>query len=333
MGIHLLKMLKQGLILATLLVLGQARPKMDSQWKHYKTKYMKNYVLGEEEMRRAIWEDNHEFIMRHNAAYEAGNETYSVGENEYTDLTTVEFASKLAGLEMVPPHSSNKIFQPLDAEVRSEVDWRTEGYVTPVKNQAACGSCWAFSTTGSMEGQWFKKTGDLVSLSEQQLVDCASDYGNYGCKGGIMEFAFQYIIDNGGLTTEEEYPYTAKDGRCHFDDSTVAATLSGFETIRRGSEADLQAAVSQVGPISVAIDAGHRGFQMYKHGVYHSILCSNTRLNHAVLAVGYGEEAGEKYWIVKNSWGKTWGDHGYIKMSRGRSNNCGIATQASYPVV
>merc|ERR1712211_152951 len=156
MGIHLLKMLKQGLILATLLVLGQARPKMDSLWKHYKTKYMKNYVLGEEEMRRAIWEDNHEFIMRHNAAYEAGNETYSVGENEYTDLTTVEFASKLAGLEMVPPHSSNKIFQPLDAEVRSEVDWRPEGYVTPVKNQAACGSCWAFSTTGTMEGQWFK---------------------------------------------------------------------------------------------------------------------------------------------------------------------------------
>merc|ERR1712107_746797 len=147
---------------------------------------------------------------------------YSVGENEYTDLTTVEFASKLAGLEMLPPHSSNKIFQPLDAEVRSEVDWRTEGYVTPVKNQAACGSCWAFSTTGSMEGQWFKKTGDLVSLSEQQLVDCASDYGNYGCKGGIMEFAFQYIIDNGGLTTEEEYPYTAKDGRCH---STTAQSL------------------------------------------------------------------------------------------------------------
>merc|ERR1712211_134752 len=198
MGIHLLKMLKQGLILATLLVLGQARPKMDSQWKHYKTKYMKNYVLGEEEMRRAIWEDNHEFIMRHNAAYEAGNETYSVGENEYTDLTTVEFASKLAGLEMVPPHSSNKIFQPLDAEVRSEVDWRTEGYVTPVKNQAACGSCWAFSTTGSMEGQWFKKTGDLVSLSEQQLVDCASDYGNYGCKGGIMEFACPDLKPSGG---------------------------------------------------------------------------------------------------------------------------------------
>merc|ERR550517_7582 len=326
-------MLKQGLTLVSLLVLAQAKTRMDSHWEHFKLRYTKNYVLGEEEMSRAIWESNHDFIQRHNAAYEAGNETYSVGENEYADLTTIEFARQLSGVQMAPPRSSNKLFRPRDIEVRSEVDWRVEGAVTPVKNQQTCGSCWAFSATGSLEGQHFRKTGELVSLSEQHLVDCSSDYGNMGCNGGIMDYAFHYIKDNGGIATEEAYPYTAHQGQCQYDDSMYGATLSGWENIRSGDEEDLMAAVSQVGPVSVAIDAGHPGFQLYKFGVYHSIFCSHNKLNHGVLAVGYGEENGHKYWLVKNSWGATWGNHGYIKMSKDRENNCGIATQASFPVV
>merc|ERR1712180_175264 len=333
MGTLLLRMLEKGLVLICAVVLVQARTGLDSQWEDFKSKYVKVYSVEEEAARRAIWEDNYDFIERHNAAYEAGLETYSVGENEQNDLTHIEFTSMLTGLQFMELRGLNPVFQPLNySDVRSEVDWRTDGYVTPVKNQGQCGSCWAFSTTGSLEGQWFKKTGELISFSEQNLLDCSSSYGNMGCNGGLMDPSFHYIKDH-GITTEEAYPYKAHKGSCHYDESMSAASITGWKDIRRGSEEDLKAAVSEVGPISVAIDASHAGFQMYKHGVYHSIFCSHNRLNHAVLAVGYGEEKGAKYWLVKNSWGKSWGNHGYINMSRDRNNNCGIATSASYPLV
>merc|ERR550517_2394951 len=281
-----------------------------------------------------VFLDNREKVLSHNARFANGEVTFELGMNKFGDLLSTEFAAMYNGYTRKLRTGTETVFMaPENFVAPTSVDWRTEGAVTPVKNQGACGSCWAFSTTGSLEGQHFKKTGELISLSEQQLVDCSTDYGNYGCDGGIMEFAFMYIADIGGITTEDEYPYMASEGYCLYDDSMAAATVSDFQTIRRGSEHDLEAAVSEIGPISVAIDAGHRGFQMYKHGVYHSLLCSNTRLNHAVLAVGYGSEGGDKYWLVKNSWGATWGDHGYIKMSRGRNNNCGIASQASFPVV
>jgi len=331
MGTLLLKMLEKGLVLICAVVLAQARTGLDSQWEDFKSKYVKVYSVGEEKARRAIWEDNYHFIERHNAAYEAGLETYSVGENEYNDLTHIEFTSMLTGLQPVDPRGLNPVFQPLNySDVRSEVDWRTDGYVTPVKNQGQCGSCWAFATTGSLEGAHFKQTGDLVSLSEQQLVDCSTR--NLGCNGGIVDWAFQYIQKH-GITSEEQYPYKGRQGHCHFHADTTAATLSTWKDIRRGSESDLQAAVSQQGPVAVAIDAGHRGFQMYKHGIYYDSYCSHERLNHAVLAVGYGTESDGQYWIVKNSWGTGWGDQGYIKMAKGRNNNCGIATQASFAVV
>merc|ERR1711931_376164 len=216
MGILVWTMLKQVVALFALLVLAQARTKRDSHWQSFKLKYTKNYALEEEDTRRAIWEDNHDFIQRHNALYEAGFETYAVGENEFTDLTTVEFASQLSGLTMMPPSSSGKVFEPRSSDVRSTVDWRAEGYVTPVKNQGQCGSCWAFSTTGALEGQMFRKTGRLVSLSEQNLVDCSTPEGNQGCNGGLMDAAFQYIKLNGGIDTEESYPYEAKDGTCRY---------------------------------------------------------------------------------------------------------------------
>ncbi|XP_023323528.1 cathepsin L1 [Eurytemora carolleeae] len=326
-----------------LLVLGaQARPELDDNWEAFKTRYEKNYESSEHEaQKRLAWEANYDFIQEHNAAFSAGFETYSVGENEFNDLTNEEFVSMLNGYQ-VPAEQEEKqnaVFTPRSTDLPTSVDWRPMGFVTPVKNQKQCGSCWAFSATGSLEAAHFNKTKKLVSLSEQNLVDCSAKEGNHGCFGGLMDFAFQYVKDNNGIDTEESYPYTAVTGKtCKYNATSIGANLTSWVDIKKGSEEDLAAAVAQHGPISVAIDAGHPGFQMYKHGIYYSKLCSSTRLDHGVLAVGYGQGKNavgmtQKFWIVKNSWGESWGMHGYINMAKDLKNMCGIATAASYPVV
>ena len=148
-----------------------------------------------------------------------------------------------------------------------------------------------------------------------------------------MDLAFQYIMENGGIDTEESYPYTAMDGKCHYRRKDSAGTDTGHMDIPQGDEDALEEAVATVGPISVAIDAGHKSFQLYKHGVYTEPECSSTRLDHGVLVVGYGMKDGQKYWLVKNSCGASWGEEGYIMMARDEDNMCGIATMASYPLV
>jgi len=203
--------------------------------------------------------------------------------------------------------------------------------VTPVKNQGQCGSCWAFSTTGSLEGAWAISKGKLVSLSEQNLVDCSSSYGNDGCDGGLMDQAFDYIIANKGIDTEDSYKYTARDGNCKFNKNTIGATLTKYTDVTAQSETALQSAIMKQ-PISVAIDASHSSFQFYSSGVYFESRCSATQLDHGVTAVGYGTSS-SAYYIVKNSWGTDWGMQGYILMSRNKNNNCGIATMSCYPIV
>ncbi|KAK7092520.1 procathepsin L-like [Littorina saxatilis] len=321
-------------VLALLVAAAAGRDlRMDGRWQSYMSTHGKVYSMGEEVLRRAIWEDNVQYIETHNRAADQGEHSYWLGENQFADMTTEEFKNTMNGYVMNPHHQVKDLHVPTISIANDTVDWRTKGYVTPIKDQQECGSCWAFSSTGSLEGQHFKSAGKLVSLSEQNLVDCSKKEGNKGCQGGLMDNAFTYIKKNKGIDTEESYSYSGINGRCRFKQASIGATDTGFKDISRSEDA-LQMAVSEVGPISVAMDASHKSFQLYKKGVYSERMCSSTILDHGVLAVGYGaSDDGEAYWLVKNSWGMLWGQEGYFMMARNKENMCGIATTASYPLV
>jgi len=307
----------------------------DSVWQSYKADHGKVYKHSTEELvRKAVFAENLKKIEMHNYLYSKGLKSYMLGVNAYADMEHSEFVDMMNGLKKgeVSSQSRATYLSPnINFTLPKSVDWREKGYVTPVKDQGQCGSCWAFSATGSLEGQHFRKTGKLVSLSEQNLVDCSTHYGNEGCNGGLMDQAFQYIQENDGIDTEDSYQYEAKDGTCRYKAADKGATDKGFTDIPV-SEEKLAEAIATVGPISVAIDANHGSFQLYKSGVYNEPHCTHD-LDHGVLAVGYGTLNGDDYYIVKNSWGESWGDKGYILMSRNKDNQCGIADKASYPVV
>jgi len=299
-------------------------------WENFKVAHNKTYGNDEEHDRRfQIFQRNHKFIV--NFPKDRG---FEVGHNEFSDLTNEEFRARFNGLRInkVPGEFSPRLS--LKFKVPQEWDWRSKGAVTAIKNQGHCGSCWSFSATGSMEGAWFLKKGQLVSLSEQNLVDCSTAYGNEGCQGGLMDDAFQYVIANKGIDTEASYPYTATGpNACRYNAANRGTTISNYHDIQSGSESALLQAVALT-PVSVAIDAGHDSFQFYRSGVYNEPDCSSSVLDHGVLAIGWGMYQGTTaYWLVKNSWGTSWGLQGYIMMSRNAHNQCGIATAASYPVV
>lgn len=218
----------------------------------------------------------------------------------------------------------------LDRQIPDRIDWVKLGAVTPVKDQGDCGSCWAFSTSGAMEGQHFRKTKKLVSLSEQNLIDCTSSGGNSGCNGGFMEIAFNYVKENNGIDTEQSYPYEGRDGECRFNASNVGAMVTGMVSVPV-SEDKLKEAVALVGPVSVSMDSSQ--IRHYNGGVHYQANCSRTHGGHAMLVVGYGSENGLDYWLLKNSFGQSWGDNGYLKIVRNKDNNCGIASSATYPLV
>lgn len=275
------------------------------------------------------YRDNMEYVASVNAI----PTNYTLGETIFADLSIDEFRS-FKNNYMVGSGSC-KPFVEGSNNAPSEIDWRQEGAVTPVKDQGQCGSCWSFSATGAMEGAWQIAKGDLVSLSEQQLVDCSAGlkYGNHGCNGGLMDGAFQYAIDN-GMCSEDSYSYTAaSSGSCKSCDKVV--TISSCVDVTPQNEVDLEKAVA-LGPVSVAIEADTKTFQLYTGGVITSDACG-TNLDHGVLVAGYGEENNTPYWLVKNSWGSSWGEQGYVKIGKSDSTRtkgvCGIAMQPSYPVV
>jgi len=303
----------------------------DQAWEDYKLEFDKHYTAEEEPMRYANWKKDTEEVQLHNAMF--GNE-FTQAVNHLSDLTDEEYKRLYLSSLIVPEGPSNATMHVADNGVLpNAVDWRQQGCVTPVKNQGQCGSCYSFSATGALEGAWKKAKGSLPSLSEQQYVDCSGRYGNYGCRGGWYQSCWRYARDAGGNQGESTYRYTARQGRCRFNRGQVVATVSSYHDTRAGSENDLTNALARVGPVSVAIDASASTFRRYRSGVHYSRSCSSRRLNHAVLAVGYGSEGGSDYFLVKNSWGTRWGAGGYIKMARNRGNNCGIASKPSYPVV
>jgi cathepsin L len=302
-----------------------------SDFHDWRLKYNKTYHTDSGKTRIGEyyknWLNNRDYVNSHNMK----NLGFHLELNELADENPIYWMRK-KNYNIYIASTDFTNYEPEEEEPRlpNAVDWRKSGIVTPVKNQQQCGSCWAFSAVGSMEGQHAKKTGSLLSLSESQLVDC--DQNDYGCDGGWMDKAFEYAIKN-GMETETDYPYKPMDEKCNFTKLKVHASFSEYKDVI-GGEAALKKAVANVGPVSVAIDASNPDFQFYKEGVYYNPECSTTMLDHGVLVVGYGStDNGTDYWVVKNSWGENWGNKGYIWMARNRNNSCGIATKPSYPIV
>ncbi|KAK2175530.1 hypothetical protein NP493_721g03031 [Ridgeia piscesae] len=386
-----------------------------------------------------MWKMAQREVERYNCLYNDGFYPFVCGINEYADLTPVEYKHYLLGVRL-PEDPTSCRFPCMRRKKRryarhlpATVDWRSRGYVTPVKNQryrsdlstmtrhlrlvlwnrwrvsslahgrrfrrimrdtrskgvmrdiqrfieglnqvtdargpfeeapqtppdwnAAiakteakcrtwhqeeeeeeeeekeeekyCSACWAFATIGSLEGQLFRKTGRLVTLSEQNLIDCSRTYGNRGCDGGWMNYAYNYVYAHG---VTRPYPYEARSTVCRHKASKVGTRCRGYKLVQR-SEKALQEAVASVGPIAVAIDASRSSFRYYKSGVLSDPRCSKRHANHAMLVVGYGTHKGRKYWLLKNSWGTSWGLKGYVMLARDSKNTCGIANYASYPIV
>jgi cathepsin L len=301
------------------------------QFSKFQVTYNKSYSRAEYAHRYNIFKTNYDLITNHNAQ----KRSWTLDINEFADMTFAEFKAQKTGLKLPTVDASiPRVTLNMDGlvTVPDSIDWRDHNAVTPVKNQGQCGSCWSFSTTGSVEGAHALKTGKLVSLSEQQLVDCSSSFGNQGCNGGLMDDAFKYIISNDGLCSEASYPYTAQGGSCQT--CTPVAKIAKYVDVTANNLDALKAAVA-LQPVSVAIEADQNGFQFYSGGVFDG-QCG-TQLDHGVLAAGYGTDSasGKDFWLVKNSWGASWGDNGYIKLVRtsGHGNGqCGIAMAASYPI-
>ena len=311
----------------------------NDEWLHFtkfQSLYNKQYENFKEfEYRFDIFATNLNNILRHNSN---SSHTFKMAVNKFADMTPEEFKEKrIFGYKRSFSNGfSCQSFTNTNKTLPDSVDWRTAKAVTPVKDQGQCGSCWAFSSTGAMEGAWAITKGQLVSLSEQQLMDCSRKLGNQGCEGGDMDPSFQWVIQNGGICSENDYKYKEADSnKCK--NCTVVAKFTGCADVKPNNQLALKEAVAK-GPVSVAIEADSNSFQFYSSGVITDKDCG-TKLDHGVLAVGYGVEPkdGTKYWLVKNSWSDSWGDQGYVKIERSESDNdegiCGIAMDPSFPII
>ncbi|WOL13568.1 hypothetical protein Cni_G22338 [Canna indica] len=306
-------------------------------YEQWMAKHGRSYKsLGEKEKRFEVFKDNLRFIDAHNAAADAGEHGFRLGVNCFADLTNEEYrATYLASTSSAAARqervASHRYLRHAGDELPSSVDWRAEGAVALIKDQGNCGSSWAFATIAAVESINKIVTGKLIKLSEQVLVDCDNSY-NLGCSGGIIDYAFAFIIGNGGINTDDDYPYKGHEGKCDWvKKNTKVVSIDGFEDVPANNEKALQKAVAHQ-PVSVAIDAGGREFQLYQSGVFTG-RCG-TQLNHGAVIVGYDTDNDRDYWIVRNSCGEDWGELGYIRMERNVNTfagQCGIAMRPSYP--
>jgi len=296
-----------------------------------------------------IWLDNLEIIAKTNSEHL----TYTLRLNQFGAMTSDEFRYAVHGkngacfkkteiFNAIPNDNDDSndrivINEVMPVNAPASVDWRTKGVVTPVKNQGQCGSCWAFSATGAMECDYAIKSGKLNSLSEQELVDCCHLGGSQGCNGGQMYAAMEWAAQNGGLCSESEYPYKARNGQCESSRCGTkydAPTGRGYKGVTKDSESAMVTATVE-GCVSVGIEADQTSFQYYSSGVL--VGTCGVHIDHGVLIVGYGTQSGQDYWLVKNSWGKSWGEQGYIKICRNCNKNngageCGILKDGNIPI-
>jgi C1A family cysteine protease len=338
--------------LAVAMISAVAGARTESDFTAWKITHGKNYATEEEHSHRfSVFQSNAEFVDAHNQK----GMSYTVGLNEFADMTNEEFRSQRLGTRPLSfGTSGSSVHKRVLETAPDSVDWRDNAAaVGPVKNQGSCGSCWTFSAIASIEGAVGIKAGEYSSLSEQNLLDCVKNqtvpYDPNeaccdGCQGGLMDNAFAYVVQkqSGALMTEASYPYKGRGGSCAFDKTKASSIITGYVDCRPGSEkpsaateeeeANVLDALAIAGPISIAVDAGGLGWQLYFGGVHTcwSPAGNPNSADHGVALVGYGVDGSDKYWIVRNSWGAGWGEKGYMRLEYGK-NACGVANFASYP--
>ncbi|XP_072045821.1 LOW QUALITY PROTEIN: cathepsin L-like peptidase [Amphiura filiformis] len=297
----------------------------------FKEKHDRKYGNDREHSRRQVtFTNNVRFIHAHNRkplSYKLAINPLADRHADELRRTRGRLISK--GYNGGLPFDSSEINP---ADVPDAIDWNLIGAVSQVKDQATCGSCWSFGSTGAIEGAYYVKNKKMVRFSQQNLMDCSWEYGNNGCNGGEEYRSYQYIIDHKGLMTEEDYGgYLGQNGQCHFDASKAMVKIKSYTNVTSGDQDALKKAIGTLGPVAVGIDASRPTFSFYSHGVYYDKNCGNTTddLDHAVLAVGYGEMDKKKYWLIKNSWSTYWGNNGYV-MIDWKDNNCGVASDATF---
>ena len=317
----------------------------ETEWLAYKAKYGKSYSSEEDSIRRSIFAYKKHRVDKFNAK-ESKKVGFSMGLNDFSDLSSTEmkmrigFRSLQADDEPINSPEAQKFLNDIlneNTEIPDELDWReVPGRVSRVKRQL-CGSCWAFASTGALEGQEMVRGTNVregfVELSEQNLVDCVYTTRT-GCEGGFLDDAFNYIKEVGGIASEHSYPSAATSSECRFSKDQVAFTVAGAAYLPEGDEETLKKVVAIFGPVPVYVNSTNNKFEDYADGIFYEENCGHSMsdLDHAVLVVGYGtDELLGDFWIVKNSWGQNWGDEGYVKMARNRGNSCGIATRPTIP--
>jgi len=306
---------------------------VDRDFDSFKTRHNKTYDHKTiEERRKANFLHNHRFV--HSSNRKAT--TYTMALNHFADFSDAELRT-MRGRLYSTGYNGGKPYkrENENAKIPDYHDWRLYGAVNPVKDQAVCGSCWSFGTTGTIEGQYFAKTGHLVRLSEQQLIDCSWQKGDNGCNGGEDFRAYSYIMEAGGIALNEVYGgYLGQDGKCHDHAVPKAVQLDGWVNVTAYNQRALEAAIYENGPVTVAINANPRTFTFYSKGVYSDPSCKGSPedLDHQVLAVGYGQIGGHRFWLIKNSWSTYWGNDGYVLISQD-NNMCGVTTNPTFPII
>ncbi|XP_017155366.1 cathepsin L1 [Drosophila miranda] len=307
---------------------------INNEFEQFKKINNKTYSRNFDETRSLkAFEVNYKIIKDHNKNYQDGQTTFRLATNIMADMSTEGYLKNFLRLlksqsNVADDNIAEIVGSSQMTNIPESLDWRRKGFTTPSQNQQSCGSCYAFSIAESIEGQIFKRTGKILSLSEQQIVDCSVSHGNQGCTGGSLRNTLKYLQSTGGIMRSDDYKYVSKKGKCQFVSDLSVVNITSWAILPVNNEQAIQAAVAHIGPIAVSINATPRTFQLYSDGVYDDASCVSTSVNHAMLVIGFGKD----FWILKNWWGDRWGESGYMRLKKG-INLCGIANYAAYAIV